>query len=61
MTKKMTFNLLTVMGKVKLTSVDTTCELHNQTVGNPDGVAAAKSLGDMSHMTYMLLYNIIKK
>jgi hypothetical protein len=55
MTNKMTFNLLTVMGKVKPTSVEATCELHNQTAGHPEGVAAAKYLGDMSHMTYMPL------
>ncbi len=53
MKPKMTFNLLTVMGKVKPTSIEATCELHNQTAGNPEGVAAAKSLGDMSHMTFM--------
>ena len=48
-----TFNLLTVMGKVKPTSVAATCELHNQTAGHPDGVVAAKALGDISHMVYM--------
>jgi len=53
MKQKMTFNLLTVMGKVIPTSIEATCELHNQTAGNPGGVAAAKSLGDMSHMTFM--------
>lgn len=51
----MTFNLLTVMGKVKTESVETTLQMHNQTAGNPEGVAAAKHLGDMSHMTYMPL------
>ena len=55
MEQKMSFNLLTVMGKVKTDSVAATCALHNQTAGNPDGVAAAKSLGDMSHNTYMPL------
>src|SRR6185436_9002709 len=53
MKPKMTFNLLTVMGKVKPTSIEATCELHNQTAGHPDGVAAAKYLGDMSHLTFM--------
>ncbi len=53
MKSKMTFNLLTVMGKVIPTSIEATCELHNQTAGNPDGVAAAKYLGDMSHLTFM--------
>ena len=51
----MTFSLLTIMGKVKPTSVDTAREMHNQTAGNPGGVAAAKSLGDMSHMAFMPL------
>lgn len=51
----MTFNLLTVMGKVKTDSVQATCQLHNQTAGNPDGVIAAKSLGDMSHLAFMPL------
>ncbi len=55
MSKKMTFSLLTIMGKVKPTSVDTAREMHNQTAGNPGGVAAAKSLGDMSHMAFMPL------
>ncbi len=55
MSQQMIFNLLTVMGKVKPCSVADTCTLHNQTAGDPGGVAAAKSLGDMSHMTFMPL------
>jgi hypothetical protein len=51
----MQFNLLTVMGKVKTDSIAATCNLHNLTAGDPNGVTAAKSLGDMSHMTYMPL------
>ena len=53
MAQKMNFNLLTVVGKVTPASVEATCKLHNETAGNPCGVAAAKALGDMSHMTYM--------
>jgi len=53
MKQKMTFNLLTVMGKVKPESIEATCKLHNETAGDPGGVAAAKTLGDMSHMTFM--------
>jgi hypothetical protein len=53
MKQKMTFNLLTVMGKVIPGSIEATCKLHNDTAGNPQGVAAAKALGDMSHMTFM--------
>lgn len=55
MKQKMTFNLLTIIGKVKPGSIEATCELHNQTAGNAEGVAAAKALGDMSHMTFMPL------
>lgn len=55
MNQKMTFNLLTVMGKVKTDSVEATLQMHNQTVGNPEGVAVAKHLGDISHMTYVHL------
>ncbi|MFT5103885.1 MAG: hypothetical protein ACI8VT_003046 [Saprospiraceae bacterium] len=53
MKQNMTFNLLTVMGKVKTPSVEATRKLHNETAGNPGGVAAAKSLGDISHMAFM--------
>ncbi len=53
MTQKMAFNLLTVWGKANTASIEETCTLHNQTAGNLEGVAAAKSLGDMSHMTFM--------
>lgn len=53
MKQKMNFNLLTVMGKVKPKNVNDTRELHNNTAGHPDGVAAAKHLGDLSHMVYM--------
>jgi hypothetical protein len=28
-------------------------DLHNATAGNPDGVAVAKSLGDLSHNVYL--------
>jgi hypothetical protein len=53
MKQKMNFNLLTVWGKAATGSIEATCMLHNQTAGNPAGVAAAKSLGDMSHLTFM--------
>jgi hypothetical protein len=55
MNKTMQFNLLTVMGKVTTSDVESTRQMHNQTAGNPDGVAAAKALGDLSHMAYMPL------
>jgi hypothetical protein len=53
MPQRMNFSLLTVLGKVTQSSVEATCKLHNETAGNPGGVAAAKALGDMSHMIYM--------
>ncbi|HMJ70308.1 MAG TPA: hypothetical protein VK508_15495 [Cyclobacteriaceae bacterium] len=55
MKQKTTFNLLTIMGKVIPESIEATCKLHNETAGHPAGVAGAKALGDMSHMTYMPL------
>ena len=53
MATQLPFNLLTVKGKTKTDSVESTRQLHNQTAGHPDGVAAAKALGDMSHMIFM--------
>jgi hypothetical protein len=44
--------LLTVRGKVKAPSVAGARELHNATAGAPEGVAAARSLGDLSHNVY---------
>ncbi len=55
MSQEMSFHLLTVQGKVKTTNIQATCELHNQTAGNQDGVAAAKHLGDLSHNVFMSL------
>jgi hypothetical protein len=45
--------LLTVMGTPTTGSVTETRDLHNATVGNPDGVAGAKALGDLSHNVYL--------
>ena len=44
--------LLTVRGKVAAPSVADVRELHNATAGAPQGVAAARSLGDLSHNVY---------
>jgi hypothetical protein len=44
--------LLTVRGKVKTPSVADARELHNATAGSSEGVAAARSLGDLSHNVY---------
>ena len=44
--------LLTVRGKVAAPTVADVRELHNATAGAPQGVAAARSLGDLSHNVY---------
>jgi hypothetical protein len=45
--------LLTVLGKPNSGAPSASRELHNQTAGNPGGVAAAKSLGDLSHNVFL--------
>jgi hypothetical protein len=45
--------LLTVLGKPNSGAPSTARELHNATAGNPGGVAAAKSLGDLSHNVFL--------
>jgi hypothetical protein len=44
--------LLTVRGHVKTPTAAHARELHNATAGSPDGVAAARALGDLSHNVY---------
>jgi hypothetical protein len=46
---------LAVRGTLNPTALDAACTLHNQTAGNPQGVAAARSLGDLSHNVYVPL------
>ncbi len=48
-----TLYLLTIRGKLKPTTLEESRQVHNATAGNPDGVAAARSLGDLSHMVYV--------
>jgi hypothetical protein len=45
--------LLTVRGTSTQASVEETRQLHNATAGAPQGVAAARSLGDLSHNVYV--------
>ncbi|HEX4058083.1 MAG TPA: hypothetical protein VHX87_07190 [Galbitalea sp.] len=47
--------LLTVLGTPNSSSPAGAKDLHNQTAGNPGGVAAAKSLGDLSHNVFLPL------
>jgi hypothetical protein len=44
--------LLTVQGRVTAPAATDVRELHNATAGSPDGVAAARALGDLSHNVY---------
>ena len=44
--------LLTVRGKVLPDTLEQMRVIHNQTAGSPPGIAAARSLGDLSHMVY---------
>lgn len=45
--------LLTVLGTPKGVSAENAVDLHNMTAGNPDGVAAAKAFGDLSHNVFV--------
>jgi hypothetical protein len=45
--------LLTVLGTPKGGAPEKAFELHNATAGSPGGVAAAKSLGDLSHNVFV--------
>ena len=45
--------LLTVMGVPTSATPAEAREVHNATAGNPDGVEAAKSFGDLSHNVYL--------
>ena len=44
--------LLTVRGKVLPETLEQMRVIHNQTAGSAAGIAAARSLGDLSHMVY---------
>src|SRR5262245_48292879 len=44
---------LTVRGKTTADSVDSARIIHNEPAASPDGIAAARSLGDLSHKVYV--------
>ncbi len=52
-TKPLPFYLLTIEGTLAPKTVADAQALHNQTAGAPESVAAAKALGDLSHMIYL--------
>jgi hypothetical protein len=53
MNDPLTLYLLTIRGTLLPATLEEARNVHNMTAGNPDGVAAAKSLGDVSHMVYV--------
>ncbi len=53
MNDPLTLYLLTIRGTLAPDTLEAARKIHNQTAGNPDGVAAAQSLGDVSHMVYV--------
>jgi hypothetical protein len=48
----LTIYLLTIRGTLAAATIEETRTLHNGTAGAPQSVAAAQSLGDVSHMVY---------
>lgn len=47
--------LLAIRGTLTTSRLDEARAIHNQTAGNPQGVATARSLGDLSHNVYVPL------
>ena len=46
-------SLLSIQGTLASATLDAARALHNQTAGARESVAAARALGDMSHMVYV--------
>jgi hypothetical protein len=53
MNDQLTLYLLTIRGTLSPETLEAARKVHNQTAGDPAGVAAAKSLGDVSHMVFV--------
>lgn len=47
--------LLAIRGTLNQSTLDEVRNIHNETAGNPHGVAAARALGDLSHNVYVPL------
>jgi quinol monooxygenase YgiN len=45
--------LLTIQGTLKSDTLADASATHNKTAGDPNNIAAARSLGDLSHMVYL--------
>jgi hypothetical protein len=52
MNDQLSVYLLTIRGTLAPATLEEARNVHNQTAGNPAGIAAAQSLGDVSHMVY---------
>src|SRR5215510_3848116 len=52
-TQAMAVYLLSIRGTLAPKELDGARTIHNQTAGAPQNVAAARSLGDLSHMVYV--------
>jgi len=53
MNDQLTLYLLTIRGTLSPDTLEAARKVHNQTAGDPAGVAAAQSLGDVSHMVFV--------
>jgi hypothetical protein len=53
MNDQLTLYLLTIRGTLSPDTLETARKVHNQTAGDLASIAAAKSLGDVSHMVYV--------
>ena len=53
MSDQLSMFLLTIRGSLSPATLEEARQVHNVTAGDPNGVAAAKSLGDVSHMVYV--------
>jgi hypothetical protein len=57
MNDQLTLYLLTIRGTLSPSTLEEARKVHNMTAGNPDGIVAAKSLGDVSHMVYVPVHH----
>lgn len=48
---------LTVRGTLVPKTLESACAVHNETAGSPEGIAASRALGDLSHMVYAPVAN----
>jgi hypothetical protein len=55
MSKDLSLFLLSIRGALASPTLEAARKLHNSTAGAPANIAAAKSLGDVSHMVYVPL------